>query len=325
MTRPARLHVPAGLYYIVLRGNGGEAIFRDVEDYREFGALVAKSLRRNRCRLHAFCWLENRVLMATQIADVRVGRFVQYVTGQHAKHLHSKLKRTGHLFEHHHRALLVQRSHYLLHLVRYIHRAPVREGLVAEPSDYAWSGDRTYQGKERVPWLTTHIAKEMLTHSGRSGLISYRDWVSQDDDPAVAGLLEHGSKDESRVLGDDAFIAAVSDRVELPRPDGMLDEIITSVAQAQGVLLRSVLSPSRRRQHVLARALITWKATQSGVATLTEVAARLGRDPSTLWTAIERYRTLHPELFPEQGAEVAGGADLADPPAGLVGNHYPED
>lgn len=42
--------------------------------------------------------------------------------------------------------------------------------------------------------------------------------------------------------------------------------------------------------HVLTRTLIAWKVTRGGVATRTEVAARLGRAPSALWTTIERCR-----------------------------------
>ena len=54
---------------------------------------------------------------------------------------------------------------------------------------------------------------------------------------------------------------------------------------------------SRQRRLALARALITWYATERGVATLAEVARRLQRDPSTLFVAVERYRMLRPELF----------------------------
>jgi hypothetical protein len=43
--------------------------------------------------------------------------------------------------------------------------------------------------------------------------------------------------------------------------------------------------------------LIGWYATERRVATLSEVARRLRRDPSTLSVAISRYRTCRPELF----------------------------
>lgn len=312
MSRLKRLHVPGGVYYVVVRGNGGERIFEEGADYEAFSALVSQSLRRNRCHMHAFCWLDNRILMAAQIADVRIGRFVQHVTAQYAKYLHGKQKRTGHLFAQHHRALLVQRSRYLLDLIRYIHLAPVREGQVSDASDYAWSGDRAYRGHERIAWLTTHVAHDMLAHAGHRGAIGYRDWIARGDDPEIAKLFEAGMKHEPRAVGDDGFIAQVAGFRDLPRPEGALDDLIANVARSQGVSLRSVLSSSRRHPHVLARAMITWQATQRGLATLTEIAARLHRDPSTLWTAVERYRAVHPELFPEP-AEDEWDSQAAEP------------
>jgi chromosomal replication initiation ATPase DnaA len=104
-------------------------------------------------------------------------------------------------------------------------------------------------------------------------------------------LFEHGRKDEPRVVGDDAFTAAVTGRAAPVQSQVVLDDIIACVVRKQGVSLRSVLSRSRGQEHVLARALIAWKATQNGFATLAEVAARLGRDPSTLWTAMENRVT----------------------------------
>ncbi len=47
---------------------------------------------------------------------------------------------------------------------------------------------------------------------------------------------------------------------------------------------------------------MTWHATRNGVATLTEVARRLDRDPSTLFVAMERYRIDRPDLFTQSMA-----------------------
>ena len=56
-------------------------------------------------------------------------------------------------------------------------------------------------------------------------------------------------------------------------------------------------TPRRTRVGPLQITVASWYATERGVATLAEVARRLQRDPSTLFVAVERYRTLRPELF----------------------------
>jgi chromosomal replication initiation ATPase DnaA len=49
-------------------------------------------------------------------------------------------------------------------------------------------------------------------------------------------------------------------------------------------------SPNRARRHAEARACIAWHATNSGAATLAEVARRFNRTESVLCRAVSRYR-----------------------------------
>lgn len=80
---------------------------------------------------------------------------------------------------------------------------------------------------------------------------------------------------------------------------GSIDHLIDGVARILEVARADMLSASRRRRLSLARALVTWHATHSRIATLSEVARRLDRDPSTLLAAVERYRVQRPDLFTE--------------------------
>ena len=41
MARKPRIHVPGGVYHVMLRGNGGQAIFPNAEDGARFLALLA--------------------------------------------------------------------------------------------------------------------------------------------------------------------------------------------------------------------------------------------------------------------------------------------
>ena len=92
-------------------------------------------------------------------------------------------------------------------------------------------------------------------------------------------------------------MAAIPRNMRVYRSTYSLDQVIDTVTCTLGLERSEVLSRSRQRRLALARALITWYATERGVATLAEVARRLQRDPSTLFVAVERYRTLRPELF----------------------------
>lgn len=299
MARHRRLHVPNGLYYVVLRGDGGRRLFRHAEDYWAFYDLIPAALKRGHCRLHAFCCLRHSAHFAVQVSDIGVCRFVQHLTTQYSKHVHLMGGRFGRIFAPRHRARLVDPTRYLVELVRYIHRSPLRAGLAHNLDDYRWSSHRAYLGEVNLRWLTTHPTLARLKTDGQEVADSYRACVLRGDDPGSAARFERGHPLDSRIAGDDDFVAWVSGARQAPRPDGALQELIDSVAAQQGVKVSEVFSPSRRRTIVLARALVTWRATRCELATLDEIASWLGRHPTALRRAVERCRARHPTLFAE--------------------------
>ena len=303
MARRPRVHVSGGLYLVELQGNAGEKLFCDEEDFVTFEELVADVLKATHCSMHAFCWFESTVYMGAQVGDVTLGRVVQRVTSRYARYANRKRRRSGHLFSSHYRAVLVQRSKYLLDMVRYINQAPQRQSVSKSMDEYRWSSHRAYAAREQVPWLTMHVAKGMLRNAGFEGVLGYLTWVHIDDRDFVA-LVAAEMVGSSHVIGNDKFRRVVLQGEHESGGRESLDAIIERVVQAQGVSRRDLFSSSRRQPHVLARALITWEATGGGAATLSEVAKRLGRDPSTLLSAVSRYRRERPSLF--QDAQAAG-------------------
>lgn len=310
MARRPRLHVPDGLYLVELRANAEERLFVDDEDFRSFEALLAESKRWAKCSVHAFCMLESTVMIGAQINSAPVGGFVQRLTSRYAKYANRKRCRSGHLFASHFRSIVVQRSKYLLDLVRFIHRAPLRAGVTDDMDEYRWSSHRAYAAIDDPGWLTMFVAKEMLRNRGRDGVLGYLDWVRTKDSGAFADSVVAEMRGGLHIVGDQRFRQRVLTSPESAAVRPTLEEIVLRVAGERGVDLQSLVLPSRRREHVLARALIAWEATRSGVATLSAVAKRLRRDPSTLLSAIERYRNEAPELFLSYADEVEGEGEM---------------
>lgn len=297
MARLPRLHVPGGFYYVLLRGNGGAPIFYDTEDRYEFSRLVAHALRRSRAHMHAYCWMANHVRFAVQISDVPLGRLVQRMAAPHSRRIHRKLGNSGHLFERGYRALLVDGEKYLPALVRHIHLTAVRSGLVADAADYAWSGHRAYLKLAKVPWLTTNGVMKMLGRGSRNPLEAYRKFMTEADEAEDVERFERISLREPRVLGDEQFLSSIALKARPKRRMGSLDQLIDGVARLLEIPRAELLSSSRHRHLSLGRALVTWHATSTGIATLAEVARRLDRDPSTLSVGMDRYKVERPDLF----------------------------
>jgi hypothetical protein len=137
----------------------------------------------------------------------------------------------------------------------------------------------------------------MLAQRTEQARYAYRRLMFEAPAPDEGAHFERGCEEDPRVLGDRQFMADIPRHMRVYRSSYSLDQVIDTVSCTLGVERSEVLSRSRQRRLSLARALITWYATERGVATLAEVARRLERDPSTLFVGVERYRTLRPELF----------------------------
>jgi putative transposase len=328
MSRRSRLHVPGGVYYVVQRSNANQPIFTDAADYAIFEKLLATMLARCRARVHAFCWEVDAIHLALQVTDMPVGRLMQRLSSQYARRVHRRQGNGGHLFQQRYHSLLIDPDAYLLKLIRFLHFIPVRSGAVRDPNDYALSSQRAYLGMTQIPWLTTSVALRMLAQRPEQARYAYRRLMFETPALDEGAHFERGCDDDPRVLGDRQFMADIPRHMRVYRSSYSLDQVIDTVSCTLGVERSEVLSRSRQRRLSLARALITWYATERGVATLAEVARRLERDPSTLFVGVERYRTLRPELFnltalPDNGpllrpapGSVPPGVNL---PAGVTG------
>lgn len=304
MPRRTRLHVPGGLYHVVLRGNHRQPIFHVPSDRAMLGGLVAEGLARFGARVHAFCWMTNHVHIAIQVGDTPLGPLMQRIAGQYARRLQRRLPTTGHLFEGRYRAVLVDADEQLLRLIRYIHLNPLRAGLVLDPADYPWSGHRAYLGLAAVPWLTTDFTLRVLGPDVASARRAYRRMIALGGNPEDSVNFNRGVPGDCRVLGADRFIKDLeAKRAPVPRMAGppgrrasprcdrpSLERLIDVAAAEFGVDVEALNSASRSRALTLARCAVAERAVACGAASLCEVARRLNRSHSSLSEALERRR-----------------------------------
>ena len=294
MSRRQRLHVPGGTYYIVQQGSAHQPVFSQPQDYQLFERLLAAALNRTESRLHAYCWMPNAIHLIVQIDEISVGRFMQGLTGRYARNIHQRDGASGHFFQQRYKALLVDPDEYLLKLIHYVHYLPVLGGLVQSPSEFSHSSHGAYSGSADVPWVNTRTAMRPLSDDAQR---VYQEIMSCPPAPENIKLFERGGPNDLRVIGGAEYIGNLPRRSRTYRSKLTLEQIIYTVTSALGVEREHVLSTSRKRDLAMARALIAWFATERHVATLSEVARQLRRDPSTLSVAISRYRVCRPELF----------------------------
>ena len=130
MARKPRIHLPGGVYHVMLRGNGGQAISSGDEDYAYLYRLFDEGTQRFGYRVHAFCCMPNHLHLAVQVGEIPLSRALQNVAFRYTRWINRRTQRIGHLFQGRYKALLVEKDAYLVELSRYIHLNPVRVGEV---------------------------------------------------------------------------------------------------------------------------------------------------------------------------------------------------
>lgn len=289
MARRLRLHVPGGFYHVTQRGNHRQPIFFSEADRDLLDELVAETLERTSARLHAYCWMTNHVHLLVQVADVPLGRIMQRISGRYARKVQESLETTGHLFERRYYPVLVDADEYLLTLVRYIHQNPVRAGLVVDPADYPWSSHRDYLGARQRDWVTTEFTLRLLSSSSARAVARYRRFMNVPEDSCwgSGNLAPH--PEQSHILGNDTFVAKVLNGDGQPRFGKSFEELLQECCERFRVTANELVSPSRKRHLGPGRAWVAHRAVAGRVASICEVARRLGRSEGAIRQLMHRY------------------------------------
>ena len=286
MPRKPRIHVPGGLYHVILRGNNRQAIFCDDGDRHRWMRLLEMGIERYRCRIHAYCWMTNHVHLAVQVSDLPLGAMIRWVASQYSRSTNKRLEKTGHLFERRYRGRLVDTDGYLLQLVRYIHRNPVAASLVDDPAHYPWSSHHAYLGFYRPALLTTDWVLSCFGERRKQAIAAYRNFMAEEG--ATRHKLPDAAWLDDQTLGDDDFAAATRHTAPSARDAPSLSRLIREICARHGIDEGELASPRRTHRNSRVRAEIALAAQQRGVAGLADVARHFNRSASSLSHAV-RY------------------------------------
>jgi REP element-mobilizing transposase RayT len=291
MARKPRLHVPGGLYHIVLRGNARQDVFFTAGDRQYFYDLLAEGVTRFGYRVHAFCLMTNHLHLALQAGEDGLSSGMQNLSFRYTRFLNTRLGKAGHVFQGRFKAFLVDQDRYGLALVRYIHLNPVRAKMVRDVGAYRWSSHRAYLGQEVLSWLTTDW---VLGQFGPRAGVARSRFAAFVAEARSAGHSEvfYGGQDDSRVVGEEDFVRKVLPKQARPARRPALDKIVAYVCAMCKVTEDSLQAPGRGRASAQARTLIAWLATQSRACTLVTVADRFHRSASTLSHLVSRLEKL---------------------------------
>jgi len=116
------------------------ALFRETTNYLYVLEKIQKYRHESNLTVIAYCLMPTHYHFALrQEGDQPAGNLPQLVFNSYSKAYNLKYGHSGTLFEGRFCAKVIDTPGYLLHLCRYIHGNPVKDGLVADPADWPWS------------------------------------------------------------------------------------------------------------------------------------------------------------------------------------------
>ena len=158
MARQWRIEYEGALYHVLSRGNEKRDIFSDEKDRSIFLDTLGQMAYRFEVEVHAYVLMNNHYHLLLKTLRSNLSRSLQWFGATYTRRYNVRHGRSGHLFQGRYKNILVENETYLMNLSCYIHRNPLRAGIVHRLVDYRWSTYSVYAyGKDHPLWLKTSL------------------------------------------------------------------------------------------------------------------------------------------------------------------------
>jgi len=158
MSRPWRIEYEGAFYHLLSRGNERSDIFVDEEDRSSFLDAVAEMSERFDIDIFAYVLMDNHYHLLVRTRRANLKKAMQWFGTTYTQRFNRRHFRSGHLFQGRYKSIIIQNDAYLMQLSYYIHRNPLRAGIVNRLAGYRWSSYKVYAYGRKTPrWLSTDL------------------------------------------------------------------------------------------------------------------------------------------------------------------------
>jgi putative transposase len=240
MSRPLRIDYPNAWHHVMNRARSGQDLFVDKADYQQFFDLLQETADLFNVNVAAYCLMPTHYHLLVQTPDANLSRCMRHLNGVYTQRYNVGHGCDGTLFRGRYKSILVDADSYVLQLVRYIHRNPLKAKLVKRLDQYVWSSHKGYLSKaKKWNWLYKDFVLQMLTVQTTDQIRIYKQFMAQEQDEDLVRVLD--LKNPPTMFGSEKFISWIKDRFfkkkidnEVPAskelaPD--LDTIISEVSR----------------------------------------------------------------------------------------------
>lgn len=183
MPRCAREKSESGIYHVIVRGINRQDIFHDEEDYSQYLEAIKRAKSIGKFEIYGYCLMSNHVHLLLHEKEEPMAFLMKRIGVSYAWWYNKKYDRAGHLFQDRYKSETVENDEYLLSVLRYIHKNPVKAQMVLKPEQYKWSSCKTYycQSEYPVELANTAFILGILAENEDSARDRFREYMKQDN------------------------------------------------------------------------------------------------------------------------------------------------
>ncbi len=205
MSRPLRIEYPGAWYLVLNHGRKTIDVFRGSSDYQRFVELLRESANLWNVEITAYCLISDHYHLLLKTPEGNLSRCMRHINGLYTQRYNKVHDVDGPLFKGRFKCVLLPSDQYLLEMVRYIHREPVRRGLVESIDDYPWSSHPGYiSSAKKWDWLNKEFILSMLADGRRDRIRIYRQFMETQDSEEILKLFS--KKKLPAIAGGDDFL-----------------------------------------------------------------------------------------------------------------------
>ncbi len=287
MGHPVRMYREGYWYHVYVRGQREEPLFFAPDDRIRYLTFLDRSFTRAGGGIGSFCLMSNHVHLLVQMEETPLGDILRNAHSQYARDFNRRRDVRGHLIQKRPGVRIVLDESYLQTLVGYVHRNPVKAGMVGRVTDYPWSSWTWFLG-EKCDWISIECWRFPPGFVGSNAAQAFREAVGSDADwpggQNFIGSEEQWESLEKRQSGREAG------RFRERRGRRELETIARELTSPGQFTLEDLKGPGRSRDLSRLRHRVMALMWEEGHPQ-TEIARFFNRTPRIVRKAINRFDT----------------------------------
>lgn len=279
MARPLRVQFSGGAYYLTLRANSRQALFRDDRDRGRFLVLLGRYSDQFSITLFAFLLTTRQVDLLLESPRANISKFMQCLGTSYVSYFNRRHKRRGALFEGRFKSHFIEKLKGLSEATRFIHLRGLQFGLKHRRFD-PWCSYRAYLGKKTPDLLDTCPVLSQFGNESRAQRRAYQEFVEK---KGIAKELSVSRCGSTLIPPPSQSVGRRAERSE---------EIARRIMDEVRIFLspEEVGSPNERNQGALVRHLTMYLVRRHTDLSLNAIGAMLGVKPSTVAQGISKIQ-----------------------------------